>query len=296
MSTQIDCFGMTDRGQVRKNNEDQFLVAELVKHLHVFQSSLAEASEPGWSRRGVGHLLVVADGMGGTAGGEIASGLTVETLSWYVTKTMPWFFRYQDGREEELENELREAVEACQRTVADAAVSTHYHHMGTTLTLGYVTWPRLYVVHAGDSRCYLFRGGVLHQMTRDHTVAQRAIDAGMMTPEQAGQSRFGHALWNCISGATDGVKPDLYRATLSGGDQVLLCTDGLNRHVPDEMIRGVMERAATPEAAVRELIEAANAAGGEDNITAVVARVRQEPAAGSSTTTETAVYPALPPR
>lgn len=276
MGAILDCFGLTDRGKVRRINEDQFLIADLTKRMQISQTSLPEAHRPRMARNVGGHLLVVADGMGGVAGGEIASGITVETITWYVTNTMPWFYRYQDGREDELETELRVAVEACRRTVKDAAATTSFRQMGTTLTLAYVLWPRLYVVHAGDSRCYLLRNGTIHQMTRDHTVAQRAVDAGVMTPRQAEQSPLGHALWNCITGAADEVVPDIYRATLEPDDGLLLCTDGLTRRLTDESIVRLLNGAETPESAARTLVAAANEAGGEDNITAVVARVRTD--------------------
>src|SRR5207248_2365824 len=113
-----------------------------------------------------GKLLLVADGMGGEVGGRRASTLAVETLTHYVLNTMPWFFRLHEGSDADLHEELRSALEQCQNRIEDAAsVDPQRAHMGTTLTLAYLMWPRLYVVHAGDSRCYLFRGNRLHQVT-----------------------------------------------------------------------------------------------------------------------------------
>jgi protein phosphatase len=274
MATMLDYAGKTDRGRVRKNNEDQFLIADLSKQLRVAQTSLTGPHFSNWIAGAMGHLLAVADGMGGIAGGEIASGLAIETISWYVAKTMPWFFRYQDGREKELEAELVNAVQACQQSIVDAANGSSFRQMGTTLTMAYVLWPRLYVVHAGDSRCYLHRGGKFVQMTRDHTVAQRALDEGILTEEQAKCSRLGNTLWNCIGGGTEGVQPDVYHATLHPGDELLLCTDGLTRRLTDEHICDILMRASTPDVAAGALVVAANEAGGEDNITAIVARLR----------------------
>jgi PPM family protein phosphatase len=291
MSIVLDCFGHTDRGQVRTNNEDQFLIADLTKRLRMLQTSVPELDSPEWSRGVSGYLLVVADGMGGVAGGEIASGLAVESVSWYVSRTMPWFYRYQDGREEELEAELRDAIEACQKTVADVAAGSQFRKMGTTLTLAYILWPRVYVVHAGDSRCYVRRNGHFERVTRDHTVAQRAVEKGILTPAQAEHSPLAHTLWNCIGGATEGVNPDIYKATLEAGDELLLCTDGLTRKLTDDDVRGILAKAPTAEAAARALVDAANDAGGEDNITVVVARAR--PSAGTDQTPHdgTAVLP-----
>jgi len=273
MAIVLEHAGKTDQGRVRKNNEDQFLIADLTKQLRVAQSSLTHADLGRWTTGSTGHLLVVADGMGGIAGGEIASGLAVETISWYVARTMPWFYRYQDGREKELEAELIHAMEACQQTVADAANASHFNRMGTTLTMACVLWPRLYVVHAGDSRCYLHRGSKFVRMTKDHTVAQKALDEGILTEEQAKSSVLGNTLWNCIGGGTEGVSPDVYHATLHAGDELLLCTDGLTRAVSDDAICKILDRSATSRAAVEALIAAANEAGGPDNITAIVARL-----------------------
>jgi PPM family protein phosphatase len=266
--------GKTDLGRVRKNNEDQFLIAELTKHLRVTQSSVDSVHTGTWSGGVMGHLLVVADGMGGIAGGEVASGLAIETISWHVARTMPWFFRYQDGREKELEAELVRAVEKCDETVADAGAASQFDRMGTTLTMAYVLWPRLYVVHAGDSRCYAHRGGKLVRMTKDHTVAQQAVERGILTEEQAKTSPFGNALWNCIGGGTEGVRPDVYHLTLQPGDELLLCSDGLTRRLEDSDVQSILAQSATPEVACDALIAAANEAGGQDNITVVVARVR----------------------
>jgi protein phosphatase len=269
----LEYAGKTDIGRVRKNNEDQYLVADLTKQLRVAQTSLTTPHMAGWTSGCTGHLLVVADGMGGVAGGEIASGLAVETISWYVAKTMPWFYRYQDGREPELEAELVNAVQACQQSVSDAAAGSNFRRMGTTLTMAYVMWPRLYVVHAGDSRCYLHRNGRLARMTKDHTVAQRALDEGILSEEQAKSSVLGNTLWNCIGGGTEGVSPDVYHATLQPGDELLLCTDGLTRKLTDEHISDILKRSSSPDAAAGALIAAANEAGGEDNITTIVARL-----------------------
>lgn len=273
MAVVLEYAGKTDIGRVRKNNEDHFLIAELTKQLRVSQTSLAASHHGGWLTNSTGYLLVVADGMGGIAGGEIASGLAVETISWYAARTMPWFFRYQDGREKELEAELVRAVQACDQTVSDAAASSSFRQMGTTLTMAYVMWPRLYVVHAGDSRCYLHRNGKLVRMTKDHTVAQRAVEEGVLTQEQADDSPFGNTLWNVIGGGVEGVSPDVYHATLQLGDELLLCSDGLTRKLTDAALAAMLKRAAAPDATATALIAAANEAGGKDNITVVFARV-----------------------
>ena len=279
MSVLLETFGLTDRGQVRPLNEDQFLIAELAKRMRITQTSLPDGGGELRTRGQTGYLLAIADGIGGAAGGEVASGLAIDTIQWYVTRTMPWFHRHEDGREEELETDLRIAVQACKRSVDDAARSTAYPKMGTTLTMACLLWPRLYVVHAGDSRCYLLRDSSLQKITRDHTVAQRVVDAGLMTPQQAEAAGYSHTLWNSISSGRDEVVPDIYQAEIAIGDTLLLCTDGLTREVADEQIRATLESAPTAQSAAEALVTAANDAGGADNITVVVARataIREE--------------------
>jgi protein phosphatase len=129
------------------------------------------------------------------------------------------------------------------------------------------------VVHAGDSRCYLLRGARLHRITRDHTIAQQLVDRGTLTAEQAAESRWSHVIWNCIGGGKHELNPDVSKATLEPGDVLMLCTDGLSKSVPDSRIAEVLAGAGVAESA-RRLVDEANAAGGSDNVTVVVARFR----------------------
>ena len=276
MGTTIDCFGLTDRGRVRRINEDQFLIADLEKAMTITQTSLSDGERKHLSGAYHGKIMLVADGMGGRSGGEVASGLAVEAVAKYVLKTMPWFFRLRDGREGDLEHELKAALEECQRIVESAAANNGHRQMGTTLTLAYILWPRLYVVHAGDSRCYLIRDGRVEQITHDHTVAQKMVDRGMMSVEAAETSRWSHALWKCIGGGTGAIDADVYKAELKAGDALLLCSDGLSKYVPEATIAAALE-ADTARAAATTLVSLANDAGGDDNVTVVVARFPVEP-------------------
>jgi protein phosphatase len=273
MSITVDCYGRSDRGKVRRLNEDQFLIADLAKSMKVFQSTLPEADHQRRFGTRRGKVFVVADGMGGAAGGEVASGVAVETITEYVLNTLPWFLSAHDDREQELEEELKHAVEECQRRVGKIAARSTMRGMGTTLTMAYLLWPRLYVVHAGDSRCYLVRGGRMHLITHDHTVAQQMVDRGLMAEEHLESSKWSNALWNCIGGSSDDVTADVYRASLEPGDSILLCSDGLSKFVEEAAIVRIVTQSPSAEAATQALIDAANAAGGGDNITAILARL-----------------------
>ncbi len=271
MHGKMDCYGLTDRGRVRPVNEDHFLLADLSKSMLIHQTSLHLDDHTRLFGATQGRLLVVADGMGGHAAGERASALAVDTLARYVLGTMPWFLRLQGDCEDDLQEELKTALSRCQERI-QASAGPEEQGMGTTLTLAYIVWPQVYVVHVGDSRCYLMRSGRLEQVTRDHTMAQRLVDAGVLDAKGADGSRWSHALWNCLGGGTTALSPEAYKAGLHLGDTILLCSDGLTRGVPDEQIRSILDRAASAEQACRQLVDAANEAGGSDNVTVVIAR------------------------
>jgi PPM family protein phosphatase len=186
---------------------------------------------------------------------------------------MPWFFRLSESGEDDLAAELKSCLEACQNRVEAAAeVRQEDRKMGATLTMAYLYWPRLFVVHAGDSRCYILRGSRLHQVTKDHTVAQQLMDKGVLSADEAEDSRWSHALWNCIGGGSHDLNPDAYKATLKIGDTLVLCTDGLTKAVEELQIAQVLCSRGSAEECCTKLVALANAGGGPDNITAVVAR------------------------
>jgi protein phosphatase len=275
MRGKMDCSGLTDVGKKRPVNEDQFLIADLNKSMLIHQTSLSHEDHTRLFGGSQGKLLLVADGMGGHAEGKRASALAVRSLAHYVLNTLSWFFRLHPDHEEEFLEELKAALEECQRRIEAAAGADDEHPaMGTTLTMAYLLWPRMYVVHAGDSRCYLLRGARLEQITTDHTMAQRLVDRGALRPEEAQESRWSHVLWNCIGGGVHELTADVYRATLQLGDSLLLCTDGLNKATSDEKIFQSLRQNRPAEETCRHLVDSANAAGGPDNVTVVVAHFR----------------------
>lgn len=268
----FDGFGMTDIGKVRRTNQDQFLIAELSKSMLVQETSLPVEDHTRLSGGKRGHLLLVADGMGGAPAGDLASSIAVNTVIRYVLNVMPWFFRL-DGHEEDLRGELKRALERCQSSIeADVAANPEHEGMGTTLTMAYVIWPRLYVVHVGDSRCYLFRDSRLEQVTHDHTFAQQLADRGVLQKEAARQSQWSHVMWNIIGGKTPELRPELYSAELRRGDTLLLCTDGVTKHLPDPAVAALLENDRPVPEICRRIIHAAREQAGTDNITMVVAR------------------------
>lgn len=268
--------GLTDVGNVRERNEDQFVVASLERTIIVDQCGL-EANE---GERHVdtptGRLIVVADGMGGQVHGEVASAVVVDAMMQYAFSLMPWL--RQAGRAEDervLAEGLTAAVHRAQFRMQEVAERKGYSgDMGSTLTMGYVAWPMLYLVHVGDSRAYLHRGGRLFRLTRDHNLAEEMVQQGVLTEAEARRSRFSSVLTNSVSTSDSPVRVELHQLELRREDRLLLCTDGLFGEVEDEQIHDRLLHVAAPDLVrpcVESLIKAAKTAGGRDNITAVLA-------------------------
>jgi len=275
MRGKMECHGLSDKGKVRDSNEDQFLIADLNKSMRVHQTSLGIEDQTTLFGGSQGTLLVVADGVGGAAAGDRASMLAVDSVTTYVLNNMRWFFRLHEDPQDDFPEDLQSALECCQARISAEGESIPAHKgMATTVTLAYLVWPRLYVVHVGDSRCYLLRNSELKQVTRDHTVAQQFVEDGVLDPEEAEKSKWSNVVWNIVGGSSDELTPEVYKAEVRIGDTVLLCTDGLNKHVPDEQIVQLLDADVDTEEACRRLVDAASDAGGTDNITVVVARFR----------------------
>ncbi|MCA9712055.1 MAG: serine/threonine-protein phosphatase [Myxococcales bacterium] len=269
-----EIFGATDVGLKRENNQEHFVVAALERALLVEGSSLPAQAGTRLTDTPQGRLLIVADGIGGHGGGELASAVATDAMAAYAFEAMPWATGADAGSLEELSKGLRDAVANAQARVRRVARRKNApENLGTTLTMAYVVWPELHLVHVGDSRAYLLRDGKLYRLTHDHTMAQRLVDGEAMTPEEAARSPFGHMLVNAVGGGTDSLDVELHRLVLEAGDHLMLCTDGLYDMVDEEQIAAHLQRTDRDvQTVVFGLIRAANKAGGRDNVTVVIAR------------------------
>jgi PPM family protein phosphatase len=264
--------GLTDRGKVRDRNEDHFLIARLAKTMQICGTSLPSDGQTPFSEE-EGYLIVVADGMGGAAAGERASALAVESVESFVQNTLKWFLHLGGHEERVLFEELRESLQRADRTLFERARNNPaLHGMGTTLTMAYSVANDLYIVHAGDSRAYLFRDGQLDQVTSDHTIAQALVDAGVISAEEARHHQRRHVVTNVVGGPSEGVYAEIHKLEIRDGDVLLFCTDGLTEPVPDADIAEVLAHRGDPEEAARTLVDLALERGGPDNVTVVVAR------------------------
>jgi len=240
--THLDIAGMTDVGQVRQLNEDSW----------------------GWTRLGPrATLFVVADGMGGHEGGEIASHLAVETICSVARRRA---MELDDPGLDALENLLDEAFQHANNTVKDEA-ERRRNGMGTTLIAMLLhDSGHAFFANVGDSRAYLLRERQLHQITVDHSLVQKMVERGRISPEEARTHHLGNVLLRSVGMQRD-VEIDICSVELVKGDRVMLCTDGLWGEVEDSELQEILSADRALRVAARDLIWAAHRGGGKDNIT-----------------------------
>lgn len=269
----VDIAATSHRGYVRENNEDHYLAVRFQRSLETLCTNAEEGIlEPRFDETGYGML--VADGMGGLAAGEVASRIALCKLVELVVNTPDWIMNYKQRddvnvvmrrmtqRFRQIDDTLREQAESDRSMVG----------MGTTLTVAVSLGRDLLVGHIGDSRAYLLRNGELHQVTSDHTLGQALIDAGIADPDDTATRAMRHVLTAALGSATAPVNPQVQRLYLSPNDQVLLCTDGLPEMVSEETITAILNDSNSSKAACQSLVDLALAAGGVDNVTVVSAR------------------------
>ncbi len=271
-SVHFDFAAFSHPGKVRSNNEDHFLVSQMGRSFDVISSNMPEGDLPNHLNE-VAYGMVVADGMGGMAAGEKASWLAIRTGVQLVLNSPVWATRIDDPAADQLISRMREYFRKVDSVViGEARSDRHLSGMGTTLTLAYMIGIDVFIIHVGDSRAYLFRGGKLEQLTRDHTMAQGLADLGAIKPEDVHRHAKRHVLTNFVGGPTTGVEPEIATLQLKDGDYLLLCSDGLSEMVPDDEIARVLEAHPTSTPAAKALIDLALQHGGRDNVTVTLAR------------------------
>lgn len=262
----IEVAGKTDVGLVREHNEDSFLIGNL-------------AAGNAYSENGAGilrveaqpTLLMVADGVGGAASGEIASSLATkvvfESLRERAAKgTLKGAIAIADS--------LTQAMVAANQAIHEHSKQNRSHHgMGTTATVGLVVSGMIYFAQIGDSRAYIVRGGIARQMTKDQSLVQRMVDAGKLTPEQAERSEHRNIILQAL-GPEKAIVPELTRDRLMNDDVIVLCSDGLSNQVTAQGIAGATAKHADLQALSEALIDRALKTGAPDNVTVVVAQYR----------------------
>jgi len=236
--------GLTDPGLIRAVNQDDYYI------------------DPD------GRFFLVADGMGGHAGGQEASQIAKEAIHGYLGK-------HWDSNEISSEDLLEQAInEANQAIIEDQLSHPERSDMGTTTVVVMFRQDQSWLAHIGDSRLYRLRDSKLEQITEDHTWVARAMKAGDITPEQARTHHWRHVLSQCL-GRKDLPKVDVQKIDVQPGDRLLLCTDGLTEELSDDLIAERLQPSLAGEKSASLLVEAAKAKGGKDNITVVIVEIAQ---------------------
>ncbi len=271
--SEVDVAGLTDPGKVRRKNADHFLVASFHRAMQVLASSVP-GDLPPMSADSRGFVMLVADGVGAATHASEGSEQAIVSVARYLMSMGEISLQTGPDRSSEIIERLRTAMmDAHQLLLEFADREGGANTAATTLTIAFVVWPRLFLMHAGDSRLYRMREGELTRLTIDQTMAQVMIDSGAMSRETAEASRLKNVLVSAVGSsqldpqveAFDILRPDLY----------LLCTDGLTRHVSDDEIAARLREGGASESMCRDLVDLALERGGVDNVTVVVVKPRE---------------------
>lgn len=238
----ITCAARTDVGLIRSGNEDNYLMVP---------------------ERGI---FVVADGMGGHAAGEVASDMAVRLISRDLGS-------FKGLAPEDAATRMSQAIRTANAAIFERTLAeSDKRGMGTTATVLVLHGNRYLIGQVGDSRAYLLRDGVFHQLTKDHSYVQEQVDAGYLTPEQARTHPYANVITRCV-GASGDVLPDIFSGTVRANDVFLLASDGLTGMVEDDALASILQTQGTPERWVDRMVAEANRRGGLDNITCIIVHV-----------------------
>lgn len=273
---QVDLGALSDAGLVRQTNEDSFLVFRLGRYFESVSTNLPAGELPGrYEMGGIG--MIVADGVGGHEAGEVASRLAVSTTVDFIAAERTWVLTLGEpaARETQIER-LRARAAACLARVhgalrQKAATDPALAGMGTTFTAAYSLGLDLFVLHVGDSKAFLYRGGVLRRITRDHTLAQQYADLGLIEQRDVPSHRMHHVLTRAVGGPEEHLEGDMHLVGLEDGDRVVLCSDGLTDRADEAEIAGRLAQHPESQDACQALVALALERGGRDNVTVVVA-------------------------
>jgi len=268
---EIDVYGLTHPGKVRETNEDHFLVCQLRKQIDVHLTSLPREGLAGAGNERLAFLAMVADGVGGRAGGEAASRTAIQAITRYVSESIDAYYTADTRDHDAFAGALHGAALRVHNHLLEAGeANPKVAGMATTLTLFIGLWPYIYSLQVGDSRHYSFRDGVLRQESRDQTVGQALVDEGVLSDSQAVRLTVAPLLASSIGGSES--VPAVRRIESGWGHVHMLCSDGLTKHVSDDRIRERLSAMTSARQACEGLLQDALDGGGTDNVTIIVGR------------------------
>ena len=268
---EVDFYGLTHTGNVRKVNQDHFLICQLEKRVRIHQTSLPNGDEFAPVGERMAFLAMVADGVGGGTKGEAAARLALHAVTEYVALSMRAYHTLDTTDDQTFLDELQEAAwKGHARVVAEAEGDPDLRGMATTLTLWLAVWPRAYLLQIGDSRFYQFHNGALLRLSRDQTMAQELVDKGVLRHSTAFKTRWANVLSSSIGGSQ--TAPVVTRMEQQWNAPYMLCSDGLTKHVSDERIAERLGSMTSAKQVCHDLVQDALDDGGSDNVSVIVGR------------------------
>jgi PPM family protein phosphatase len=268
----VDVFGMSDQGYVRGNNEDHFLVVRVGRNLETIFSNLCE-NRPGHRFEETAYGMIVADGVGGEAAGEVASDEAIFGLLSQALKTPDWQFTWGPKEKNTVRWRMQDRFRRVNAALLEQATAqAALRGMCTTMTAALSHGKDLIIGHIGDSRAYLLHAGKLKRLTSDHTLGDQLSAEGIAPESDQLLAELRNVLMRALGANESDCRPDVHDYVLEDGDQLLLCTDGLTNMVDDVAIEAILNKETTAVAACRGLVDLALHNGGSDNVTAIVAR------------------------
>lgn len=269
--TIVDFGALSHCGKVRRNNEDSFLVTRLERRMTTMITNLPTGSVPNLHSE-IGYGMLVADGMGGAAGGQVASRTAISALVDLSIQTPDWILNLGDQRADQVLHRLDDRFARLKGALTERILANPgLAGMGTTMTMAISLGADLIIAHVGASRAYLFTDRRLEHLTKDQTMAQVLVDQGVITPEDVNKHRSRRVLTGAITADGRNADVELHHLRLADGDQLLLCSDGLTEMVSDAAIAAVLKKQMSATQSCQALLELALQAGGKDNITVVLA-------------------------
>ncbi len=271
----VELAALSDPGKVRPNNEDHYFAGRFQRSMRTLSTNMPPGAMPETYDETV-YAMLVADGVGGSAAGEIASRTAIQALVDLILETPDWIMLLDDRLAEEVLQRMERRFQLVRDALVERAnADPSLRGMGTTMTVAGTVGSELLTAHVGDSRAYVFRKrGRLERLTRDQTMAQSLADSGAIRQEEVETSPYRNVLTSALATRGAFVQVQLKRSRLEDGDQLLLCSDGLTDMVPDEMIARVLKESRTSAQACRRLVDLALENGGKDNVTVVLGRYR----------------------
>jgi serine/threonine protein phosphatase PrpC len=265
---QVEFGGLTHQGLRRSNNEDHYSIVRRFRGREVVLTNLPEAQVGSLDEA---YAFAVADGVGGAAFGELASMLALRT-GWELTgKAFKWNFNPSQAELEEMEEAANVYMQLIHRRIQKEAESKgRYDGMGTTLTCALTMGLNAFIVHVGDSRAYLYRDERLYCLTKDQTLAESMVAAGIISSVDEAAKQFRNTLVSCLGANMNSIDVATKHVKLRHQDRLMLCTDGLTDMVSESNIASILASAETPQHQCQELINAALSGGGRDNVTVIV--------------------------